>query len=106
MGEDFLLAKVHGLGSTIRSPEKCYTCEYNCDHPGNQCTFANGQYHMPNIKRDKAHLYAHQGASMVAQHKSLANGEGCGMGWIMANAVSKAQFVMIRQQQFRQQYGN
>ena len=61
---------------------------------------------MPNIKRDEAHLYAHQGASMVAQHKSLANGEGCGMGWIMANSVSKAQFVMDRQLQFRQQNGN
>ena len=61
---------------------------------------------MPHIKRDEAHLYAHQGASMIAQHKSLPNGEGCGMGWIMANAVSKAQFVMNRQQQFRQQNGH
>jgi len=38
---------------------------------------------------------------MLAHHKSLANGEGCGMGWMMANAVSKAQFVMDRQQQIR-----
>jgi hypothetical protein len=59
---------------------------------------------MPSIKRNEAHLYATQGASMVAQHKSLSNGEGCGMGWIMANSVSKAQFVMERQQQFRQQH--
>ena len=61
---------------------------------------------MPNIKRDEAHLYAHQGASMVAQHESLANGDGCGMGWIMANSISKAQFGMDRQQLFRQQNGN
>ena len=51
---------------------------------------------MPNIKRNEAHLYAHQGASMVAQHKSLENGEGCGMEWMMANSVLKAQFVMDR----------
>ena len=61
---------------------------------------------MPSIKRDEAHLFAHQGASMVAQHKSLANGTGCGMGWIMANSISKAQFVMDRQKHFRDQYAN
>ena len=83
----------------------CYTCGYDVDHAGHQCTHTNGGFHMPNIKRDEAHLYAHQGACMVAQHKSLANGEGCGMGWIMANSISKAQFVMERQQLFRQQNG-
>jgi hypothetical protein len=82
----------------------CYTCGYDVDHPGTQCNHTNGGFHMPNIKRNEAHLYATQGASMVAQHKSLATGEGCGMGWIMANSVSKAQFVMERQQQFRQQH--
>jgi hypothetical protein len=82
----------------------CYTCGYDVDHPGTHCNHTNGGFHMPSIKRNEAHLYATQGASMVAQHKSLSNGEGCGMGWIMANSVSKAQFVMERQQQFRQQH--
>jgi len=61
---------------------------------------------MPNIKREEAHLYSHQGACMLAQHKSLANGEGCGMAWMMANAVSKVQFVMDRQHTIKKQQGN
>ena len=42
---------------------------------------------------------------MVAQHKSLSNGEGCGVAWMMANAVSKAQFVMDRQHAIKKQNG-
>ena len=46
---------------------------------GTACALANPTYHMPNIPRDKAHMYANQGASMVAQQKSLPYGKGAGM---------------------------
>ena len=41
---------------------------------------------------------------MVAHHKSLPDGTGYGMGWILANSISKAQFVMQRQQGFARLY--
>ena len=37
---------------------------------------------------------------MAAQNNSLPDGIGAGMGWILANSISKAQFVMQRQQDF------
>ena len=83
----------------------CFTCGYDVDHPGTHCPFTEGNFHLPNVKRDEAHLYSHQGACMVAQHKSLSNGEGCGVAWMMANAVSKAQFVMDRQHAIKKQNG-
>ena len=84
----------------------CFTCGYDVDHPGTHCQSTNGNYHIPNVKREEAHMYSHQGACMVAQHKSLTNGEGCGVAWMMANAVTKAQFVMDRQHAIRKQQGN
>ena len=41
-----------------------------------------------------------QGSSVVAQHKSILYGTGDGMGLIFSNSISKAQFVMQRQQEF------
>ena len=78
----------------------CFTCGYNVDHPGNACPVADPTYHMPNISCDKSHMYNNQGASMVAQNKSLPYGTGYGMGWIIANSISKAQFLIQRQQEF------
>ena len=66
------------------------------DHPGNICPVADPAYHMPNLLHDKADMYANQGASMVAQNKSLPDGTGASMGWIIANSISKAQFLMQR----------
>ena len=59
---------------------------------------------MTNIPHDKAHIYANQGASMVTQHKSLPYGTGAGMGWVLVNRISKAQFVMQHQQEFTNQH--
>ena len=64
------------------------------DHPGNTCPVAYPSYYMPKILRDKSHMYDNQGASMVAHHKSLPDGTGAGMGWILANIIRKSQFVM------------
>ena len=68
------------------------------DHLGNACQIADPAYHMPNIPRDDSHMYGNQGASMVAHHKSLPYETGAGMGWILANSISKEQFVMHHQQ--------
>ena len=70
------------------------------DHTLNTFPVANTSYHIPNIPWEEAHMYANQGASMVAQHKSLSDGTGSGMGWILANSIRKAQFVMQQQQEF------
>ena len=35
-----------------------------------------------------------EGTSMVAQHKTLADGTGAGVAWRMANPISQAQWVM------------
>ena len=59
---------------------------------------------MSNIPRDEAHMYDNQEASMVAQHKSLPDGTGAGMGRILANSISKAKFAMQRQQEFAKQH--
>ena len=76
----------------------CFTCGYDVDHPGNACPVANPEYHMPNIPCDEAHMYPNQGSSMIAQHKSLPDGTDAGMGWILANIIIKAQFVMQHHQ--------
>ena len=81
----------------------CFTCGYNADHPGNACPVAYPDYHMPNIPHDEAHMYANQGASMVVQHKSLPDGTGAGMVWILVDSIIKAQFVMQCQQDFAKQ---
>ena len=68
-----------------------FTCGYDVDHPGNACPVSNPVYHMTNILCDGAHMYANQRANIVAQHKSLLDGTGAGMVWILANSISKAQ---------------
>ena len=67
------------------------------DRPGKACPVTDPAYHMPNIPRDEAHVYANQGSSMVAHHKSPTDVIGAGMGWILANSISKAQFAMQHQ---------
>ena len=77
-----------------------FTCGYDVDHPGNICPVGDPEYNMPNILCDKSHMYANQGASMLAQHKSLLNGRGAGIGWILSNSISKAKFVIQCHQEF------
>ena len=45
-----------------------YSCGYDVDHKGYNCTCPKG-WHIPNVTHDMAHKV--QGASMVAQHKTL-----------------------------------
>ena len=78
----------------------CFMCVYDVDHTGNACSVANSTYHMPDIQHDEENMYANQGASMVAHHKSLTDGTGAGIGCILANSISKAHFLMQRQQEF------
>jgi hypothetical protein len=84
----------------------CFTCGYDVDHEGHQCPFGIQGQHMPNVKRNEAHLYANQGASMKGQHKTLPDGTGAGQGWILAQSVTKAQWTMQHQQQPNQQQWN
>ena len=78
----------------------CFTCGWYVYHPGNACPLADTEYNMPNIPRAEAHMYANQVASMVAQNKSLPNGIGADMVWILANSIIRAQFVMHLKQEF------
>ena len=72
----------------------CFTCGYDVDHPGNICPVADPAYQTQNIFCEKAHMYTNQVSSMVSQQKSLPDGIGSVMGWIIANSISKTQFVM------------
>ena len=59
-----------------------YRCRYDVDHAGWECS-----YHPPwNIRRNDAHLV--EGALMEAHHKTLADGTGAGVAWLMANPIS------------------
>ena len=78
----------------------CFTLGYYVDHPGNACPVSDTIYHMSKILHDEEHIYDNQGASTLAHKKSLPDGTCAGMGWIIANSISKAQFVMQRQQDF------
>ena len=75
----------------------CFTCEYDFNNPGTACPVTNTTYHTPKIPHDKAHIHANQVESMVAQQKSLPDETGAGVGWILADSISKAQFMMQRQ---------
>jgi hypothetical protein len=78
----------------------CYSCGYNVDHPGSHCP--NTKPHQdPHAKRDNAHLLPN--ASMVAQHKTMPDGTGAGLGWNIAQLVDKAQCTMRDMQNYRQQ---
>ena len=72
----------------------CFTCGYYMYHPVNTCPVADIEYHMSNIPRDEAHMYDNQGSIMGDKHKSLTDETGAGMAWILANSISKSQFVM------------
>lgn len=78
-----------------------YRCGYDVDHDGWECP-----HHPPwNVRRNEAHLV--EGASMKAQHKTLADGTGAGVAWLMANPISQAQWVIEQRREFgRLQRGN
>ena len=81
-----------------------FTCGYDVNKPGTTCPVADLIYQMPKIPRYEAHMYVNHGASMVVQQKSLKDGTGEGMGWILENRTSKEQFVMQRQQEFTKKH--
>ena len=78
-----------------------YRCGYDVDHDGWEY-----RYHPPwDVMMDKANVT--EGASMVAQHKTLADGTGAGMAWLMVNPTSQAQWVIEQKREFgRLQRGN
>ena len=55
---------------------------------------------MPNIPHEEAHIYANQGSIMVTQHRSLPDGTGVSMGYILSNSISKAHFLIQIQKEF------
>ena len=50
------------------------------------------QIHLPNVKREEAHMY--EGACMRTQHKTLPGGTGAGRGWIMTKQIEKGRSVL------------
>ena len=52
--------------------------------------------HIPNVPREQAHTVWH--VCMKGQHKTLPNGTGAGMGWILANNLQKATYVIDKNQ--------
>ena len=78
-----------------------FPCGYGVDHDGWECP-----YHPTwDVKRHEAHLV--EGASVKAQHKTLANGTDAGVAWLLANSISQAQWVMEQRREFgRLQRGN
>ena len=78
----------------------CYSCGYDVDHPGSHCPNAK-PHHDPHARRDNAHLLPN--ASMVAQHKTMPDGTGAGLGWNIAQSVDKAQYTMRDMEKYRQQ---
>ena len=80
----------------------CFSCGYDVDHNGWQCPWPK-EGHIPDVHRDVAHEVP--GACMVAQHKTLPDGTGAGKGWILAQSITKAQYVMDGRRQWAQQQG-
>ena len=78
-----------------------YRYGYDIDYDGGECP-----HHPPwDVRRNEAHLV--EGASMVAQHKTLDNGTEAGVTYLMANPISQAQWVMDQRREFgRHQRGN
>ena len=79
----------------------CYSCGYDVEHAGWQCQYKKTT-HIPNVTRDEAHTVA--GASMKAQHKTLPDGTGAKHGWILAGQLHKANWVMDKNEQWKQQH--
>ena len=69
----------------------CFTCVYDVDHVGFQCQCAKaGQ--IPNVTRDQSHTVWR--ACMNGQHKTLPDGTGSGIGWILVKTLQKATYVI------------
>ena len=68
----------------------CYSCGYDVDHDGYGCTNPK-VHHVPSVTRAMAHTVPR--ASMKAQHKTLPDGTGAGMGWILSESIGKAAYV-------------
>ena len=75
----------------------CFTCGYDVDQT---CLVADTEHHISHIMCDKANVYAKYEASMVSKDKSLPDGTGAVMGWIIANSTRKEKFRMKLQQKF------
>ena len=65
------------------------------DHAGFQCQYAKAG-HTPNVTHDQAHTIWR--ACMKGQHKTLPDGTVAGMGWILANNLQKATYVIDKNQ--------
>ena len=74
-------------------------CGYDVDHAGRNCPYAAPW----DVAREVAHTV--EGASMRGQHKSLANGTGAGMGWIMRGPIAQAQWVVDQRRAYGQSQG-
>jgi hypothetical protein len=68
----------------------CYSCGYDVDHDGYGCTNPK-VHHVPSVTRAMAHTVPR--ASMKAQHKTLPDGTGAGMGWILSESIGKASYI-------------
>ena len=66
------------------------------DHAGFQCQCAKAG-HIPIVPCDQAHTVWR--ACMRGQNKTLTDGTGAGMGWILANNLQKATYVIDKNQQ-------
>ena len=74
----------------------CFSCGYDVNHDGYNCpTNCQKHVHLPQVKRDEAHMY--EGACMKAQHKTLPDGTGAVQGWIMTKQMEKGRFVLDKQ---------
>ena len=60
------------------------------DHDGYGCPNPK-VHHVPSVTRAMAHTVPR--ASMKAQHKTLPDGTGAGMGWILSESINKATYV-------------
>ena len=74
----------------------CFTCGYDVDQAGFQCQSAKAG-HILNLTRNQAHIV--WCACRKGHHKTLPDGTGAGMGWILANNLQKATYVIDKNQQ-------
>ena len=61
-----------------------FSCGYDVDHGSWECSY----HPIWNVRRNGAHLV--EGASIKTQHKTLANGNGAVVEWLMVNHISQA----------------
>ena len=79
-----------------------FSCGYDVDHDGYTCPpSCQNKIHLPNVKRDEAHMY--KGACMRAQHKTFPDGIGAGRGWIMIEQTDNRRFVLDKQAAWKAQ---